>query len=364
MKKDKVSLLQVVMTKVGGIYAVVKYLQKILGDHFEFKIVVYQEFRGVLWFIKYIFYRGKYSDIIHLHGAWTFHLLPFVKKPKKPLLISPHGAFRPHSLKKSKWKKKVALKLFLRRVYNNADCFHALTYLEAKDILDMAFQKKPIAIIPNGIDVDEKLKISKKTKEKLLKLAQNRRIFVSLSRLDISKGLNMLIEAFSLLDQKESAVLFIGGSGSKRYTEQLRNMIKERGLTDSIFMLGELNGEDKYALYDICDVFVLPSLTEGFGLTVLEAYRQKVPVITTTATPFEDINKKEIGWYVSPEPQEILLAMNTANSVEKEVLLQMGLKGFRWLEDNFSNLQIEQKYLELYRWLAGSEKEPKWLLKA
>ena len=84
-------------------------------------------------------------------------------------------------------------------------------------------------------------------------------------------------------------VLFIVGDGNENYKTNLLNKIYSLGLKESVYLLGEMNGIYKNTVYDIADVFVLPSYNEGFGLTVIEAYRQNIPVITTTATPFEEI---------------------------------------------------------------------------
>jgi len=306
---------------------------------------------------------GKF-DVLHFHGAWTPHILLLTNKYNIPAVVSPHGAFHKASLQKSKIKKLIAKYIYMKRAYQNANCIHALTLQEAQDIRDYGIKNIPIAVIPNGIDLDEKININETLKTKLLKIANNRRVILSLSRLHLSKGIDILIDAFARLSKQNSNnVLFIVGSGDKDYEVRLMGKIEKLKMQNSIFLLGEMTNNDKNTVYDIADLFVLPSLNEGFGITVLEAYRQKVPVITTTATPFKEIEEIGCGWFVKPLADDLFLALEEFAKLTNQELELMGAKGYRWIRHNYSLDLVNKKVEDLYHWLVKGSKEPEFIIR-
>ena len=305
----------------------------------------------------------KKYNLIHLHGAWTLHILLFKKKLHIPVLISPHGALDRISLQKSKYKKKLVKYLYMKSVYENATFFHALTDKEAQDIRDYGIKNIPIAIIPNGIDFEERLVINHKLQERLLKLAENRKIILSLSRLHESKGIEILIESFEkICHNNNKNVLFIVGAGDEKYNSFLFNKITDSRLENNIFLLGEMLDADKNTVYNISNLFVLPSLNEGFPLTVLEAYRQKIPVITTTATPFEEIADKKCGWYIEPTVDNIYSTLMYATSLHNEDLKKMGKIGYEWMNKNYNLKIVNSMYQDLYLWLITKENKPDYMI--
>lgn len=347
MKKDKFRILHVSNDVLGGIGTVIKNLLSVFEHGYVLRTDI-----GIKSFLNKFYQVKDLFEVLHFHGAWTLHLLPLMRKLDQPTIVSPHGAFDKTSLEKSKYKKLLAKYLYMKRSYLNADCIHALTEKEAKDIIDYGIIDVPIFIIPNGINLEEELPINEKLKSELLELANNRKIILSLSRLHIAKGIDLLIESYkSIYDNNPNTVLFIVGSGEKKYEKHLRDKIKKMNLSNNVFLLGEKENEDKNLMYDIADIFVLPTFNEGFGLTVLEAYRQKVPVITTNVTPFDEINKQGLGWYINPTKKDLITALDEALKCEKSKLRDMGTKGYSWVEKHYSSKSINEKYAELYGWL-------------
>jgi glycosyltransferase involved in cell wall biosynthesis len=304
----------------------------------------------------------KDFDILHFHGAWTLHILPLLNIRQIVTIVSPHGAFHKVSLQKSRIKKNIVKYLYMQRAHQNADCIHALTLREAQDIRDYGIKNVPIAIIPNGIDLAKKIHIDEALKKKLLKLADGRKVALSLSRLHVSKGIDILIEAFArLYSESKDVVLFIVGSGESAYELHLKKKINKLKLEESVFLLGEMIEDEKNTVYDIADVFVLPSFNEGFGITVLEAYRQKVPVITTDATPFEEIQVLGCGWYIGSSVDDLFLALLEFSKSDNEELNTMGSKGFAWIQRYYSLDDFESKIETLYHWLAKGGKKPDFI---
>jgi glycosyltransferase involved in cell wall biosynthesis len=360
MKKDNFRILHVSNDLVGGIGNVILNLRRVFENGYVLSIDI-----GFKSFLKKFYQKKILFEVLHFHGAWTLHLLPLMRKLIQPTIVSPHGAFDKTSLTKSKYKKLLVKFLYMKRCYLNADCIHALTEKEAKDIRDYGIKDVPIFIIPNGINLEEELPINKNLKSELLELANNRKIVLSLSRLHIAKGIDLLIESYkNIYDNNPNTILLIVGSGEKKYEQHLREKLKKLNLTNNVFLLSKKENEDKNTMYDIADIFVLPTFNEGFGITVLEAYRQKVPVITTTVTPFDEIKKQNLGWYINPTKEDLITAIDEALNCEKCELREMGTKGYSWVEKNYTSSSVNEKYTELYGWLLNkSIAEPRFKYK-
>jgi glycosyltransferase involved in cell wall biosynthesis len=267
MKKDNFRILHVSKDIVGGIGTVILNLRRAFENAHVLSIDI-----GIISFLIKFYQEKDLFEVIHFHGAWTLHLLPLIRNLKQPTIVSPHGAFDKTSLAKSMYKKFLVKYLYMKRSYLNADCIHALTEKEAQDIRDYGIKGVPIFIIPNGINLEEELPINEKLKSELLELANKRKIILSLSRLHIAKGIDLLIESYkNIYDNNPNTILFIVGSGEKKYEKHLREKLIKLNLINNVFLLGQKEDEYKNTMYDIADIFVLPTLNVGFGITVLEA---------------------------------------------------------------------------------------------
>ena len=369
MKNKNIKFLHISTNKNGGVGTVVKSLCNYFKDSLSVilykesmkKLSIYKQYKQLKNEIKILL---NNVDLLHFHGSWAPHIFILRKKQPKPTLVSPHGALHKISLKKSQFKKFIAKQLYVKKTYLNANCIHALTMQEVNDIYNFGIKNIPIAVIPNGIDFDEKLEIDEKTKNELLEISKDRKVILSLSRLDPLKGIDLLIDSFNIVIKKnKDLVLFIVGDGNENYKTNLLNKIYSLGLKESVYLLGEMNGIYKNTVYDIADVFVLPSYNEGFGLTVIEAYRQNIPVITTTATPFEEIANNGIGWYIEPNCSEVTKALASATKLDKSELSSMGKKGYNLMKKKYSLDIVNHKMELLYSWLLNGGIMPDFIIK-
>lgn len=141
-----------------------------------------------------------------------------------------------------------------------------------------------------------------------------------------TKGLQYLIKAFSLLNAKRStlnASLVIIGDGPERKNLELQ--IKDMGLQNKIFLAGRILNAYKYL--KAFDIFVLPSVKEGFPWALLEAMSAKLPVVTTTiGANLEIIENNKNGLLVPPaDPQtlaEAITKLITNGSLQRELAIQ------------------------------------------
>ena len=171
--------------------------------------------------------------------------------------------------------------------------------------------KKGIKLVHNGIDIDELKFLDKDAARNELNLPKGDYVIGAIANFYKPKGLPYLIEVMGDIDNKKLAII---GDGKER--KNLEAIIKEKGLEEKVILLGRKENASQYL--KAFNVFVLPSVKEGFPWSILEAMAAKVPVIATRvgAIP-EIITHKENGLIIEPkEPRQIVEALNEIDNLD------------------------------------------------
>ena len=197
--------------------------------------------------------------------------------------------------------------------------------------------------IPNGINFKHIKTNIKEKPSKTIKIIQ-------VSRLNhIEKGQDILLEAFNIIKKKQIynnvELYFIGEGTSRQYLE---NLTKQYNLQSSVHFEG--NKSRDYIYNNLCkfNLFVQPSRSEGFGLTIAEAMAAKVPVIVSNIEgPMEVIGNGKYGYYFKTEDVEDLankieLALNTDNSSMTE-------KAYNHVTNTYGINITAEHYIKEYR---------------
>jgi glycosyltransferase involved in cell wall biosynthesis len=111
-----------------------------------------------------------------------------------------------------------------------------------------------------------------------------------------------------------------------------------------------VDGAEKAAAFARADLFVLPSHSENFGIVVAEALAHGVPVLTTHATPWQDLNRHGCGRCIDL-PRTDLAAEIAALAAGD--LAAMGARGRSWVRRDFSTAAMVDAFADLYGDLAG-----------
>lgn len=155
-----------------------------------------------------------------------------------------------------------------------ADRIFAVSQI-TKDIIvsNYGIPADKIEVVHNSIDPNELSHVSLETDNYLYikKMQQlGYKIVVNIGRLTVQKGLSYLVEAAALAISKNPKLIFvISGSGELR--DQLIELAADLGISDRVIFTGFIRGIRFRELYEIADMFVMPSISEPFGLTPLEA---------------------------------------------------------------------------------------------
>ena len=183
-----------------------------------------------------------------------------------------------------------------------------------------------------------------------------------LSRIDRKKGLELLLDAFAMVREKNKDVaLVIAGDGEESYVRELRERAKraehEHGARrvssehehDDVIWTGHLSGEMKAAALAAADVFVLPSASENFGIAAAESLAAGVPTIVSEEVALSsDIRRYDAGVVVKRDVQQLAGAINDLLS-NKERAAGLAANGRRLAEERYSPEAVGRALHELYQ---------------
>lgn len=213
-------------------------------------------------------------DVVHLHGIWMYPSLAgwrWARKIGRPYVISPHGMLDPWITGRGRWKKRLAQIGYERRSWKAADAFHALTDQEARDIARET-GADTVSVIPNAAPPA----IGRALTGRPPHLAY-------IGRLHAKKNILALIEAWALLARAGrlpgDAKLTIAGWGDEGYVKQIVAAVAQAG--PGIAYVGPVFGDAKEALLTKSRALILPSLSEGLPMAILEAWAKATPTIMT-----------------------------------------------------------------------------------
>lgn len=297
------------------------------------------------------------TGVFHANGLWelpTHVMSKYAKAKNIPYIISPHGMLEPWALQQSKLKKQIALKLFQHKDLKYASCLHATAKSEAMQIRELGY-KNPIAIIPNGINLEEFPEYQKQQ--------SHIRKLLFLSRIHPKKGIEVLIEAWKSLDTSitKNWEVDIVGNGDTKYIESLKKLIITNQLGKQIHIKAPVFGQDKIKTYQNADLFVLSTYSENFGIVVAEALACKVPVITTKGTPWEDLLINKCGDWIDIGVEPLVKSLSKFLNKGPEDLQAMGANGRKLIEQKYSMEAVAQDMLALYQWILKKGEKPNFV---
>ncbi len=206
------------------------------------------------------------------------------------------------------------------------------------------FPSEKIRVLYNGINLEsyDRAEIGKVYKEK-----DSRVILGSAGRLSHEKGHHLLIEAVALLnDSGLPFTLLIAGDGPE--LGHLAEKCRESGIDNRVVFTGFITNIKSFM--ETIDIFVLPSLWEGFGYVTIEAMASRKPVIAfKTGSNPEIIEDGSTGCMINCYDTHELAEKIKILSVNKQLREEMGAAGRKRAENMFSSVKSEKALLEYLR---------------
>jgi glycosyltransferase involved in cell wall biosynthesis len=271
-------------------------------------------------------------DVIHAQSSlWGGISAAYVaKKYNIPLVITEHSSVKRGQYVRESYYKRIV------NSYKSADAIIAVGNGLKKEIEELT-NRKDIKVIGNLVDLSLfDIRDIKKESDEF--------IFFSVAFLEGEKGFDTLIKAFSKKFKNEKVRLVIGGDGSQR--EWLEGIAKSEGIENQVTFTGALSREEVSSWMNKCDVFVLPSRYETFGVVYIEALASGKPVIGTFNGGAEDIVSKDVGILVEIDNErELSDAMEYIRKNNKEYNPE---KLRNYCTEKFSANVIIKKIINVY----------------
>jgi len=319
--------------------------------------------------------------LVHLHGIWQYPAvaaLRWARRTGRPLIVSPHGMLEPWSLQRSKWIKRLAALVYQRACLEKAACIRATSRLE-HDSIRQAGYRNQIAVVSNGVELPDLPADTRVCNPK------PKRVALFLSRIHPKKGLMNLLRAWASVQNSQPStlrlltsspttlltsssttlnpqrfdwLLRIVGPDECDHLSELKVETHRLGISKTVQFEGAVYGDARTRCYLGADLFVLPSCSENFGLVIAESLACRVPVITTRATPWAELESARCGWWIETGLDPLVAALRDAISKTPADLAEMGARGRRLIEEKYTWEPIGRRMLEVYEWAAGAGPKP------
>ena len=278
-------------------------------------------------------------DLAHIHAVFNHSSVAAAHVCQKkgiPYVIRPLGTLDPWSMTQKSLRKRLFWQISGKHIMDNAAAVHYTSEAErlsTESSLGLNHGK----VIPLGVEGFNNT---------TAKVSDDPYVLV-LSRLHPKKGLDVLVDAFiSLLDTPRFAGwrLVLAGDGAVEYVSMLKS--KARG--KRIEFTGWLEGDEKNAVLSGASLLALPSHQENFGLCVMEALAQSVPVLVSPNVNLaEEIAAAGAGW-IAPVDKTALADSLAEALADRDELARRGRAG-RELSQRYSWENSARALANLYR---------------
>jgi glycosyltransferase involved in cell wall biosynthesis len=280
-------------------------------------------------------------DIVHAQSIWRGLACVLAKK----LFRIPYVVWGRGSDVYLPWRFKGPIS---KLVLNNANALIALTeHMKRKMCELLGRERSDVFVIPNGIDLDHFDGHAKGITQNSLK-SRDEKVVLYVGRLEPVKGVKYLVKAMKILRDGglRNVKLLIVGDGTER--RLLEELVRKYDLEDCVVFAGKVPHNEIPAFMASADMFVLPSLSEGFPGVALEAMAMGLPVVATKVGGLPEIIKDgENGFLVEPRnPAEI--AEKCALLLTDDELRARISRNNREKAKNYSWERVVEKLEEVY----------------
>jgi glycosyltransferase involved in cell wall biosynthesis len=312
-------------------------MQMLIPNHQQHHFAANTSFLPIQFWYKFQLPVFKQVDIWHTTSQDSAYF-PF--QFKKPIVFTIHDLNYYHDERKSMTKRNNWLKQLQKKVDASSHIVFISEYT-AKDVqAHIDLNGKPFSIIYNGCNFNE-------TSLPTIPLHAPKEPFIfSIGTIALKKNFHVLP---ALIANNQMKLVIAGITQQTAYLEQIMAEAKRWGVADRLIFTGAISENDKQWYYANCAAFVFPSLSEGFGLPLVEAMHFGKPVFISNATSLPEIGGDAAYIFpdFNPANMQAIFAAGmkdfVANNREEEVMARAAL--FNWDE-------AAQAYINIYQQLA------------
>ena len=281
-------------------------------------------------------------DIVHIHALWNPMLsvaAMMARCRKIPIVWSTHGMTAPWAMAHKRFKKWIPWHLYQKSALSAATLIHATTNQEADWNRVLGFDNQQI-VVPLGTDLPSERAVR-------IRRAADPLLVLFVGRIYPVKGLMNVVRAASEL--RDVSIRFrIVGPDEANHQSELMAEAQQTGVASMFEWIGAKYGDELSAEYDACDLVMLPSFTENFGATVVDALAHCKPALTSCFTPWKVLQEKKCGWWVPNDPRSLAETFRMIASLASNELNTMGLRGRRLVEEKYTWAAVVKEMVKGY----------------
>jgi len=310
--------------------------------------------------MRWLFQHVADYDVVHGMSVFNFPAYIYCEACRwrdVPYIIHPQGMLEPWAMSNKGWKKWTYFRWLKKPQLRRANVIHCLTKHEAEWIAALGLTT-PKVIVPNGINFESMLKGD--SNAFLLRYPElaNKTRLLFLHRIDPKKGLDILAKSFARLRNRFPNIhLIIAGPDSTGYWPTALRFFESAGCAAAVTCTGMLTGQDKADVLAAADVFVAPSYSEGFSMSVLEAMAAGLPSVITTGCNFPEAAEAKVALEVPIDATAFAEAV--ASLIENfPAARRMGKRAREFIFQNYTWDQAARKTHEVYTAILNREPVP------
>lgn len=349
---SKLSSVETVVLYIGNQQKEIKLIKESLrGSNYEFRQVPYPgKVARTLWLLVDYPNINKFTRDIEIFHA-PFFVTPALDKSKR-LVVTIHDVaplifpdFFPLMTRLAHTRRLKKIRYKMKKNSNThliADSDHTKRDL----VKHLGISENKISTIPLGVSsIFKPLNDSLSNKMVLRKYSLSKPYILTVGSLNPRKNITSLLKAYSRLTENSKInhqLVLIGTSGWLN-----KKIFKEVRINKNVKLMGTVPEEDLPILYSQADLFVFPSIYEGFGLPVLEAMACGTPVITSNASSLPEVSGQAARLVDPHDISEIANSISyvlSNNPIRKKMIDQ----GLQWAK-NFTWEKTAQRTYELYK---------------
>jgi glycosyltransferase involved in cell wall biosynthesis len=240
------------------------------------------------------------------------------------------------------------IKLIERRNLESAATVHVTSALEERELHRFGWRLPRVTIIPNGLE-DVPTFSKNEVSRDVMEIATAQPFILFLGRISWKKGLDRLLRAFAGISLGNLAVV---GPDDENLTPRLTQLARDLKIVDRVRLFPRaVVGADKEYLYQRADVFVLPSHSENFGNSVLEAMQRGIPVVVTPEVGAAEVVLSSGGGIVVSGDPEPLGAAISRIAADVALARAMGDSGKRHVMLDYSWARVAGSMEKMYETL-------------
>ena len=387
-------LTSTISREAGGLFQSVRHLHKTVAEEIETNVISFHDqftdtdldaWKGIP--VEICPYIGpsflKFSpamssalnkaapELVHVHGLWqgtSIASLQYHKAKGFHHMVSPRGMLDSWALDNSRWKKKLAERLFERSHLESAACLHALCQSEVEAIRNFGLTN-PVALVPNGVSLPEERRPSHDHQPR-------KRILLFVGRIHPKKGLPLALKAWATIRDRSDWQFVIAGWDQNDHASELKALCSETSLMTTeadldkyledttkfahqdVVFVGPAYGTQKSSLLNHASAFILPSFSEGMPMSILEAWAHELPVLMTRHCNLDDGFEQQAAIPLETSVSSIKDRLEDLLRTDHYELQQMGQNGHRLIEGSYTWPKVARQMKEVYHWLLGEGQTP------